>query len=265
MLSAISKFRRRRKLRRKAGPIVEPAARIVQDLCQRGAMFIDIGAFQGLYCFAALNATSRIVAFEPMPDDAAMLRHTFGDLIEIHEIAISDRDGAAVLHIPYLADQRFVGRASLDRDVISNAERDEQEQIARVLTASTKTRTLDSFGFTDVGLIKIDVEGHEMAVLAGAREMIAANRPNLIVEAEDRHKPGAVAALRSFAEDMGYDVYFLADGKAVSMNQFDPVIHQNMENLIRPGQTWGSQHDLYINNFILMTHLDDGRHLSSGP
>jgi FkbM family methyltransferase len=43
-------------------------------------------------------------------------------------------------------------------------------------------RTLDSFGFKNVSLIKIDVEGFEDFVLDGARETIAANRPVLVVE-----------------------------------------------------------------------------------
>ena len=45
-----------------------------------------------------------------------------------------------------------------------------------------EVRTLDSFAFRDVCVIKVDVEGSEMEVLEGARETILRDRPPLIVE-----------------------------------------------------------------------------------
>ena len=49
-------------------------------------------------------------------------------------------------------------------------------------------RTIDSFNFSNVGLIKIDVEGAEKEVLMGARNTIIDNRPNLIIENELIHQ-----------------------------------------------------------------------------
>jgi FkbM family methyltransferase len=43
-------------------------------------------------------------------------------------------------------------------------------------------RTIDSFGFSDVSLIKIDVEGYDFEVLKGATETIRVWRPALVVE-----------------------------------------------------------------------------------
>jgi len=47
---------------------------------------------------------------------------------------------------------------------------------------AVELRTVDSFGFTNVSLIKIDVEGYEDRVLDGAAMTITAQRPVLIVE-----------------------------------------------------------------------------------
>ena len=44
-------------------------------------------------------------------------------------------------------------------------------------------RTLDSYNFTDVDIIKIDVEGYEVPLLHGAKQTILSNRPWIQIEA----------------------------------------------------------------------------------
>ena len=50
-----------------------------------------------------------------------------------------------------------------------------------------EARTIDSFGFSDVSLIKIDVEGHEVEVLKGAEETVSTLHPVLLVEIKPRN------------------------------------------------------------------------------
>jgi hypothetical protein len=45
-----------------------------------------------------------------------------------------------------------------------------------------EARTIDSFGFPEVSLMKIDVEGHEAEVLVGAANTIGAFHPVIIIE-----------------------------------------------------------------------------------
>jgi len=47
---------------------------------------------------------------------------------------------------------------------------------------SIPLKTLDSFNFNNVDLIKIDVEGFEEEILAGAMETIIRNKPVIVVE-----------------------------------------------------------------------------------
>jgi hypothetical protein len=61
--------------------------------------------------------------------------------------------------------------------------------------------------------LKIDVEGHEDAVLAGARVLLARDAPSLIVEVEDRHKQGSRGAVCEFLADLGYACFVYFDGR----------------------------------------------------
>lgn len=49
---------------------------------------------------------------------------------------------------------------------------------------TVETRTLDSYELNNVRFIKMDVEGHEVAVLRGAAETIQRNHPLLIIEGD---------------------------------------------------------------------------------
>ena len=54
-------------------------------------------------------------------------------------------------------------------------------------TQTAEQRTLDSFGFEEVDLIKIDIEGSELWALEGATKTIAANLPVVQVELRETH------------------------------------------------------------------------------
>jgi len=58
-------------------------------------------------------------------------------------------------------------------------------------------RTLDSFDYTDIGFIKIDVEGYEYKVLLGAKETIKKYRPVLLVE-QNRGNLNAIELLKTW-------------------------------------------------------------------
>ena len=53
---------------------------------------------------------------------------------------------------------------------------------------SVEARTIDSFGFSNVSLIKIDVEGHQVHVLKGAERTIREYHPLIIIEITEAHK-----------------------------------------------------------------------------
>jgi len=68
-------------------------------------------------------------------------------------------------------------------------------------------RTLDSYYFDTVDLIKIDVEGHELRVLKGAVKTIEKCSPTIIIEENgSAEKWGKEDGAIEFLKDMGYEV-----------------------------------------------------------
>jgi methyltransferase FkbM-like protein len=62
-------------------------------------------------------------------------------------------------------------------------------------------RVWDDIGRPAVSIVKIDVEGAEASVIRGARAMITATHPTLLVEANDEAR---LASLRTELEPLGY-------------------------------------------------------------
>ncbi len=61
-----------------------------------------------------------------------------------------------------------------------------------------EARTIDSFGFSDVALMKIDVEGHEADVLRGAERTIDALHPVIIIEIWDENRADVIPILEGY-------------------------------------------------------------------
>lgn len=154
---------------------------------------VDIGANFGLYSLQMSRHYSKIIAFEPNPEASAPLTAArLRNLTLLHE-GVSNQHGEAALFIPVSSNGvKLAGWASLDERNCPDAIRCEQLTIP--------LRPLDAHQFTDVGLIKVDVEGHELEVLLGAEQTIRRWRPNLIIEVKDEH----LGALRATLSGWGY-------------------------------------------------------------
>lgn len=226
-LQPVAQFHYRR-LRSALDPEMAIGARALRP----GVCAIDVGANDGLYTHAFARTGAQVEAFEPQPACLGILRsyERHHRNVRVHDVALGAEHGEAVLHVPRLNGARVSGHARLG-GVNGDAERH-----------TVAVRTLDSFGFTNVAVIKVDVEGHEADVLRGAAETIRRWRPMLIVEIEQRHLSGPIE--RAFEEvlALGYEGSFLDDGAATPLARFDAARHQRVENADNGGY--------YINNFV---------------
>lgn len=207
---------------------------------------IDVGANRGVYAYRSWKLGARVEVFEPNPTCFGILSAwAVGKPgIHLHRAALSDHSGLANLHIP-------VDGAGTEHDASASIE---HNGFVRSRDQQVTLQTLDSFRITDATLIKIDVEGHEYSVLAGAAATIAASRPALLVEIEQRHNGRSVAEVFAKIADLGYQGFFLESGRLTLLGEFDLSRHQSMANFGR--------HETYVNNFLFLhrTRIDRGEY-----
>jgi FkbM family methyltransferase len=174
----------------------EPELKMVPALCDRERLMLDVGANRGMYAAAALRFSKGVVAFEPQPHLAALMRKCLPSSVEIAECAVSDTTGVATLFVPLdprgHAEARIIGQSG---------ERGEHAGVPRRVPTVSLDQAIDR----PVGLIKIDVEGHEIAVLRGADRIVGRFRPNVIIELEERHHPGTIDWVWNWFEAKEYD------------------------------------------------------------
>jgi FkbM family methyltransferase len=175
---------------------LEPELWLVPQLLSSGGMAIDVGANAGMYSAQFARYAAAVQAFEPNPICLRQLARVLPARITVHPCALSDQAGRATLRF----DPQNTGIGTIEQanQLKSNA------GIKQIEFVDVEIRTLDSFGFADVSLIKIDAEGHEEAVLRGGGETLARCRPSVLAEIEERHNPGGLARIRALFERMDY-------------------------------------------------------------
>ena len=216
--------------------VLEPEVALVGLLSRKKGLAVDAGANKGVYLYHLSRHYRSVMGFEPLPMLAGYLRQAAPANAKVHGLALSDSAGAATLRLP----RGYNELGSLESHTAETWTTSEPVEEHEV-----ELRTLDSFALDDVALLKIDVEGHELAVLEGASETISRCKPTILVEVEERHRAGGVARLRAYLEDLGYAGYFL-DGLALrSVREFVVEKDQNLSSLSQSVKV-----DRYINNFI---------------
>lgn len=184
---------------------------------------VDVGANTGLYSLLAVAANHEVQvhAVEALPAVAALLEENLGlnpvlaRRVRVHRVAVSDRQGRAMLYVPPPTGTLVETSASLDRTF--------KEEIATAI--EVETLSLDglweAIGNPLVGLVKVDTEGTEHLALRGATELLDHSRPVMVCEVLPR---GAMTELTKLLKESGYvDVHLRSDGLFVGRAvEFDP-------------------------------------------
>lgn len=165
-------------------------ADLIISLVPRGKIAVDVGANRGIYTYWMSKRASAVEAFEPQPWLVGYLRGAHLRNVHVHEVALSEHEGTARLLVP--ADEAQARLASSGNLAVPTPAQP-GGGVGQILDVATAP--LDSFNLHDIGFLKIDVEGHELAVMAGADETIRRSRPVVFAESEARHAAGAPGRL----------------------------------------------------------------------
>lgn len=123
---------------------------------------VDVGAHIGLWSEVMARQFARLTAFEPLPENIRRWRERMAPYsnAELHGTALADHAGLANL----------IGKSHA------------KNYISFVDAGAVAVETLDDCAFADIDLLKIDAEGADALVIAGAHATILRCRPVVIVE-----------------------------------------------------------------------------------
>ena len=138
-----------------------------------GGTALDIGANKGIYSHMLAKVCDRVIAFEANKGLADKLRRALPRHCDVNATAASDKNGTATFYIPVEQDS-----GTADRPNVGSMERPE----GPLREVTVETQRLDDLPVDDVRFVKIDVEGHEPAVLAGAWRLLEEHRPTVLLE-----------------------------------------------------------------------------------
>lgn len=171
-----------------------------RDHIRPGDTVVDVGANIGVYTMLAAELAGpagHVHAFEPDPQSMCYLltnvsRNGLAERVTLWNLAASDRSANARLYL----DVKTARTTSLRADAYSpDAQRREPLVVA--------TAMLDELITQPPRFVKIDVEGAELAVLAGAARLLREHHPVLLVEVLPDNLPAAAGLL----VPLGYSLF----------------------------------------------------------
>jgi FkbM family methyltransferase len=193
-------YRRVRRTLRRRTPIEKINAaydrdliRVMQLVLAPGSTCIDVGAHRGdvLAHMTRIAPDGQHVAIEPLPEFAAILRERFS-AATVYECAVSDHSDHETFH-------RIVGAEAYSRLRVRDTGGLGEPNALAVLVQ--RLDDLPAARRNPVCLIKIDVEGGEVAALRGAADLLRENQPFVAIE-----HGGPTAELYGDTTDALYDL-----------------------------------------------------------
>lgn len=156
---------------------------IVKLADEHPGLILDIGANIGCVSQALISSGHDVVAFEPQPAVYELLVKNCPTAV-CHNVALGRSEGTTSMPLLDYSKKGNFGGISVGSGGMQ-----------------VPLRTIDSYGYENVSLIKIDVEGYEEEVLRGAEETIRKCKPRVYLEADRADK---LTSLAMYLASIGY-------------------------------------------------------------
>jgi FkbM family methyltransferase len=178
----------------------------------RTGIILDLGANIGDWTAAVLRAEpkAQIIAVEPAPEPREILKRRFGNRITIDSRAVSSESGIATLHITrHSHNSSLLAPHALSDALYGGLGGWEVKD-----TREVETTTVDELvAGRAVALLKIDVQGAEREVLAGAMQTLTHTRAVLLEVTFVSHYHGDTTfpALHTYLTHHGFELVGLSE------------------------------------------------------
>lgn len=150
----------------------------------------DVGAHIGYYSLYLAPLCRRVFAFEADPRNAVALADNACAAGNVEPVACAVSSASGTLRLA-AGGNRAVSRVAAEGDAVAAVSLDD-------FAAATDCRP---------ALIKVDVEGHDLAVLEGARAVIARWQPLVLTEFTQGDGDNDLGRLLRLVEDVGYQPF----------------------------------------------------------
>jgi FkbM family methyltransferase len=140
------------------------------NACNSHRVCIDIGANVGLWACDLVKSFDHVIAFEPVAEfRECFKKNVMSSNYTMNPIALGRIESFIEMNIV----QGNTGHSHIDPKSLG--------------VGTIPLKTLDSFNYENIDMIKIDVEGFEEEILAGAMNTIKQNKPVLVIE-QQKHE-----------------------------------------------------------------------------
>lgn len=150
-----------------------------QTLIDSWTRAIDVGTNNACNAIHYAKRFATVECFEPTPLAQQLWANTVRDNavtnVTLHAVGVGERQYVTEI-ITHCKNGGHNHLAHYDKNPRANRDRGHRVKVP------VKVETIDSYNFTDVGFVKVDVEGYEKFVLEGAQTLIAQSRPTIQLE-----------------------------------------------------------------------------------
>lgn len=191
---------------------------------KRSDVFMDIGANQGEFSIFAAGKVpeGRVISFEPVARNRTLLNDNIQlnniENIEVHPYGLSDTPGS----LPIYTSSRTEVHHGLHEGLSTLYPSGDRTMLEETVALKVYDDNFNSIACID--FIKIDIEGAELFALKGMINMLAACKPEILIEINE--ETFNAAGYRSvdmikFLTDLGYHPYTIKRGRAkrISLNE----------------------------------------------
>ena len=213
-----------KRLKRAINKGYEKELQIIENFADKSKDALDIGVYRGVYSYKLSQNFKNVHSFEPNPLLFPYLDKNLNKIIsnlKLYNFALSNDSGVTELKLPLRSKSIFKDNIE-ELFQLGAATMHPKNKIESYKKVHIKMKKLDEIKIENkIGLIKIDVEGHEKNVIQGGIETLRKNKPILLVEIEERHTKIPVINIIKYINEIGYKTYISKEKSLIEIERIN--------------------------------------------